>query len=120
MADTKYYLSVSGVSDGFAFYGAGDVFVGSDATNALYERTGGKDVDGSDPERLLFEVSNKDAYESFLAIKNGATSLAATAAENGVAGPMTLLDNEGEDVPASAPVEEKVSTSAGAKVTAKK
>lgn len=115
----RYFLSVNGLSDGFSFYGAGDVFVGSERVCELFDATAGKDVDGPDPERLLFEESDRAAYDKFLAIQQGSYDVASTAEANGVAGPITLLDNEGEELDGGAEAEAEAEAPAKAPAKAK-
>ncbi len=69
------------------------MFVGSPAVEALYERTGGKDVDGSDPERLLIEETDRAAYDAYLAIVQG---IEPSGDPTEVAGPPTVVEPEVE------------------------
>lgn len=56
-----YYKAVGGITDGMAYHGSGEVFVGSEALDQHFEDTEGKQGDV-----LLYEKVDRAAYVEYL------------------------------------------------------
>lgn len=60
MSDNFYKAGPAGITDGFTHHVEPEVFPGTDALDALFEATGGKDGD-----RVLFEKASKKDYDAY-------------------------------------------------------
>lgn len=58
----SFYKAVGGITDGMAFHGAGEVFVGSEALDSHFE-----DYEGKNGDVVLYEKADKAAYDKYVA-----------------------------------------------------